>query len=146
MSNQPLVVGTADSGPTGADRGRLGRGPNFRPVIGADWDPVGFDRYFGGVTPPVCGGLSRGRRLLGIHRRLRSALRYPYIRSKVNLKCSMTSQVLWDQLQFWTKLGLLRPTWVVQGLKPVFMHSKALFWTLLEIYTGKNFKRKTVDQ
>ena len=60
-----------------ADMGRLGSGRKFRPVIGADWGPVGFDRYFGGVTPPFCGGLGRGKMSLGIRRRLRSALLYP---------------------------------------------------------------------
>ena len=44
-----------------ADRGRLGRGRKFLPVIGADWGPVGFERYFGGVTPPFCEGPGRGR-------------------------------------------------------------------------------------
>ena len=61
------------------DRGRLGRERKFQPVIGADWGPDGFDRKFGGITPPFCGAFGSGKMSLRIRRRLRSALRYPYI-------------------------------------------------------------------
>ena len=44
-----------------ANRGWLGRGRKFWPVIGADREPVGFNRYFGGVTRLFCGGPGRGR-------------------------------------------------------------------------------------
>ena len=60
-----------------ADKSRLGRARTFRSVIGADWGPIGFDRYFGGVTPPFCVGFGRRMMSLGIRRRLSSALRYP---------------------------------------------------------------------
>ena len=58
-----------------ADRGRLGRGRKYWPVIGADWGPIDFDRNFGGVTPPLCGALGHGKMSVGIRRRSRSALR-----------------------------------------------------------------------